>query len=85
MLIDSLLLFNFVYGLTCVWSSCLGPSLSVNLLHCITHLHNCGVCMTSGLHKHDRVSHYRFIVGWVIVSSVILRHSRVANVQAVQV
>ena len=66
MLIDSLVFSYYA------WSSCLGPSLSVNLLHRIIHLHNCGVRMTSGLHKYDHVSHYIFIIGWLPVSSVIL-------------
>ena len=71
-LIDSLV-FSF-----CVWPSCLGPSLIVNLLHHITRLHNCGVRMTSGLCKYDHVSHYRFVIGWLPVSSVIPHHSLVA-------
>ena len=50
---------------------CLGPSLSVNLLHCITHLHNHGFHMTFGLRKYDHVSHYKFVTGWLPVSSVI--------------
>ena len=62
-----------MYGLP-VW----GPSLSVNLLHRITRLHNCGICMTSGLHKYDHVSHSRFVIGWLPVSSVIQHCSLVA-------
>ena len=62
----------------CVWSSCLGASLSVNMLHCITHLHNCGVRMTSGLHKYDHVSHYKFVIVWLPVSSVNLHCSLIA-------
>ena len=58
MLIDSLVFSHFVYGLP-VW----GPSLSVNLLHRITRLHNRGVCMTSGLRKYDHVSHHRLVIG----------------------
>ena len=42
---------HFVNGLP-VW----GPTLSVNLLHRITHLHNSGVRMTSGLYKYDHVT-----------------------------
>ena len=34
--------------------------------------------MTSGLHKYDHVSHYRFVIGWLPVSSVIPHHSLVA-------
>ena len=63
---DSLMFSHFVYSLP-VWS----PSLSVNLLHHITHLHNCGVCMTSGLRKYDHVSHYRLAIGWLPASTVI--------------
>ena len=52
MLIDSFVFYHFVYGLP-VW----GLSLSVNLLHCVTRLHNHGVRMTSGLCKCDHMSH----------------------------
>ena len=68
MLIDSLV---FVF---CAWLSCLGPSLSVNLLHHVNH----EVRMTSGLRKYDHVSHYRFVIDWLPVSSVILHYSLVA-------
>ena len=63
MLINFLVFSHFVYGLPCV--CCLGPSLSVNLLH---RLHNRGVRMTSGLCKYDHVSHYKFVIGWLPVS-----------------
>ena len=43
-----------------MWSYCLGPALSVDLLHYVTLLHNYGVRMTSGLCKYNHVSHYRF-------------------------
>lgn len=45
---------HFMYGLP-VWS----PSLSVNLLHRIIHLHNheVRIYMTVGLHKYDHVLH----------------------------
>ena len=62
-----------VHGLP-VW----GPSLSVNLLHCITHLHNRGVRMTSGLRKYNHVSHHRLVIGWLPVGSVIQHRSLVA-------
>ena len=74
LLIDSL---HFVYGLPCVQTSCLGSLLSVNLLHRSIHLHNRGVRMTSGLCKYDHVSHYRFVIGWLPVSSVIQHCSHV--------
>ena len=73
MLIDSLVFSHVVYGLP-VW----GPSLGVNLLHCITRLHNRGVRMTSGLRKYDHVSHHRLVIGWLSVSSVIQHCSLVA-------
>ena len=69
MLIDSLVFSHFVYGLPVC-----GPSLSVNLLHRITRLHNRGVRMTSGLRKCDHRSHdshHRLFIGWLPVSSVI--------------
>ena len=72
LLIESLVFSLFVYSL------CLGPSLSVNLLHHITRLHNREVHMISGLRKYDHVSHYRFVIGWLNVSSVIPYHSLVA-------
>ena len=59
---DSLVFSHFVYGFRCIWTFFSGPSLSVNLLHCITCLHNGGVLMTSGLYKYDHVSHYRFVL-----------------------
>ena len=46
MLINSLVFSYYVL------SSCLGPSLSVNLFHCIIRLHNRGVHMTFGLRKY---------------------------------
>ena len=55
-----------------------GPSLSVNLLHRITRLHNRGIHMASGLRKYDHVSHSRFVIGWLPVSSVIQHRSLVA-------
>ena len=73
MLMDSLVFSHSVYGLP-VW----GPSLSVNLLHCITRLHNHWVRMTSGLGKYDHVSHHRLVVGWLPVGSVIQYRSLVA-------
>ena len=73
LVIDSLVFSHYV------WSSCLGPSLSVNLLHRIIRLHNHGVRMTSGLRKYDHVSHYSFVIGWLPVSSVIPHHSLVAT------
>ena len=33
--------------------------------------------LTPGLHKYDHVSHYRLVIGWLPVSSVILHHSLV--------
>ena len=78
MVIDSFVLSYLVYGLRVVWSSCLGPSLSVDLLHHIS-LHNRGVRMTSGLHKYDYVSHYRFVIGFLPVSSVIPHRSLIAT------
>ena len=54
MLIGSLLASHFVYAL-----SVLGPSLSVNLLHRYTQLHNHGVRMIFGLRKYDHVSQHR--------------------------
>ena len=73
MLIDSLVLSHLAYGLP-VW----GPTLSINLLHHITRLHNGGIYMTSDLCKYDNVSHYRFITRWLPASSVIQRRSLVA-------
>ena len=61
----------------CVWSSCLGPLLSVNLFHHVS-LHSRGVHRTSGLCKYDHESHYRFVIGWLPISSVILHCSLVA-------
>ena len=70
MLINSLVFSPFVHGLH-VW---LFYYVSVYFIVLL----NCGIHMTSGLHKYDHVSLYRFIIGWLPVSSVIQCCSLVA-------